>query len=265
MFLIDYHMHSKYSFDGKEEIYDLAKSAKAKGISEIAITDHVEFAADMEDDWAKLEEEASSEIDSIIQEGIVILKGMELGNANLELEAANERARLFKGDFILGSVHNVKPMEDVLYYDYTKMDCDDFYCRYLDEILKLVTFSDFDVLGHITYPFKGIYAHTGRVPEFSVYSEKMKEIFSVLVRRNKGMEINTSGLRASYKELLPDKKILQLYKECGGYILTLGSDSHVKEDVGTGIAYAAEQIREIGFEQIATYRNRKICFRNLRD
>ena len=53
MFLIDYHMHSKYSFDGKEEICDLVSSAKAHGISEIAITDHVEFAAGMLDDWKK--------------------------------------------------------------------------------------------------------------------------------------------------------------------------------------------------------------------
>lgn len=263
MFLADYHIHSKYSFDGKEEIGDLAEKAKACGMAEIAITDHVEFAADMKEDWGKLEREAADTIDQVSCAGLRVLKGMELGNANLELQKANERAEAFRGDFILGSVHNIKPLEDVLYYDYAKMDCDSFYLQYLDEVLKLITYSDFDVLGHITYPFKGIYAHTKRVPDFSLYEEKMREIFLTLVRRGKGIEVNTSGLRAEYQELLPDRKILRLYRECGGRILTLGSDSHVKEDVGSGIAYAAQTVSELGFEQITVFRNRKPVFVNI--
>ena len=43
MYLVDYHMHSKYSFDGKHEIRDICDAAVKRGLSEIAITDHMDI------------------------------------------------------------------------------------------------------------------------------------------------------------------------------------------------------------------------------
>ena len=43
MYLADYHTHSEYSFDGKETIRDMCQAAMNRGISELAITDHMDI------------------------------------------------------------------------------------------------------------------------------------------------------------------------------------------------------------------------------
>ena len=43
MYLADYHMHSKYSFDGSEELEVMCEQAISRGLSEIAVTDHVDI------------------------------------------------------------------------------------------------------------------------------------------------------------------------------------------------------------------------------
>lgn len=43
MYLADYHTHSGYSYDGCEEIQEMCRSAVRAGLSEIAITDHVDI------------------------------------------------------------------------------------------------------------------------------------------------------------------------------------------------------------------------------
>ena len=43
MYLADYHMHSKYSFDGSEELDTICQTANRRGLSEIAITDHMDI------------------------------------------------------------------------------------------------------------------------------------------------------------------------------------------------------------------------------
>ena len=43
MYLADYHMHSKYSFDGSEELDTICQMAIRRGLSEIAITDHMDI------------------------------------------------------------------------------------------------------------------------------------------------------------------------------------------------------------------------------
>lgn len=38
--------------------------------------------------------------------------------------------------------------------------------------------------------------------------------------------------------------LLELYRDCGGELITLGSDAHRPEDVGKGIAQAQELLRQ---------------------
>lgn len=56
---------------------------------------------------------------------------------------------------------------------------------------------------------------------------------------------------------MPSKQILQLYKELGGEIVTIGSDSHAAETVGANIADAYEMAKECGFQHLFTFDQRK--------
>lgn len=50
--------------------------------------------------------------------------------------------------------------------------------------------------------------------------------------------------------------LLELYRDCGGELITLGSDAHRPEDVGKGIAQAQELLRTVGFRYFTVYHRR---------
>lgn len=57
--------------------------------------------------------------------------------------------------------------------------------------------------------------------------------------------------------------ILALYRECGGEILTVGSDAHVPSGVGKGIREALELMAHCGFRYVCTYDKHKPVFHKL--
>ena len=62
------------------------------------------------------------------------------------------------------------------------------------------------------------------------FEEKILMIFSELAKKDKGLEINTSGLRQKYGKTFPDFECVRLFRECGGKIISIGSDAHKTAD-----------------------------------
>jgi len=50
-----------------------------------------------------------------------------------------------------------------------------------------------------------------------------------------------------YSEPNPDWDILQLYKDCGGEVITIGSDAHTAQRVGKNINLGLHRLKEMGF------------------
>ena len=59
------------------------------------------------------------------------------------------------------------------------------------------------------------------------------------------------------------EEMLRLYKDLGGSIITIGSDSHAPEHLGTYIEEAKAQLREIGFHSFCTYDKMRPVFHPL--
>ena len=78
-----------------------------------------------------------------------------------------------------------------------------------------------------------------------------------------GIEINTSSHRYGLKDSTPSRDILKLYKELGGKIITIGSDSHKIEHLGAYIDEAKELLKELGFEFYCTFEKMKPIFHQL--
>lgn len=257
MFLEDYHIHSEYSFDSQMKMEDIIHTAKKKCISEIAITDHVELAANVEHE--RNGNEAMKEIEKCREKyngEITLRSGMELGNAQLDLKKSIGISKGFQGDIILGSVHNLIENKDVAYYNFRHVDCDVFFKEYLDAVYEIALNADFDILAHITYPLKAIYEQAGWIFPIEKFQSQLERIFQVLVRREKGIEINTSGLRVSLNQLLPDRDILKIYRECGGTMITIGSDAHEEKYIGEGIKEALACLDSLGYKFVTTYKKR---------
>ena len=80
-----------------------------------------------------------------------------------------------------------------------------------------------------------------------------------LAREGKALEINTKSYQ-DYKGRTPelDKNILLRYKELGGEVISLGSDSHNPGRVGDKFGFYSELIKSLGFKYLAHFEERKL-------
>ena len=74
----------------------------------------------------------------------------------------------------------------------------------------------------------------------------------MLVERGIALEVNTAGKRKWLASLI-EQWILERYRALGGKYITVGSDAHVKEDIGAGFSEACALIRRAGFSEIVYF------------
>lgn len=258
--LIDCHIHSDNSPDGNDSVSKLCSFAADNGMAVLSITDHCECNAYYQDGYDKTVVKSVNDIEKAKAEfdgRLKVLTGIELGQPLQDIVAAEKVLSVANFDFVIGSLHNLDGREDFYYMDYQHEDIHLLLDQYYDELLQMAKWNKFDVLGHITYPLRYICGDHGIAVDMRRYDEIIGEIFKVLVSNGKGIEINTSGLRQKIGKTLPDLKYVELFRQMGGEIITLGSDSHKAEDIGSNIRDGAIVAKQAGFENICIFENRK--------
>ena len=260
VYRIDYHMHSCYSFDGSEPVDALCLAAIERGCNEIAITDHLDIfmtktcedvldAAAAYDDIARAQERFRGRL--------IIKTGVELGQPQVNPGEADRFFKRYAPDFVIGSVHNMEHDLDVYYYDWSRMNEFEVYDRYITWLEELARTADFDVLGHLTYPLRYVYEARGTRFPLEDYFDRFRNLFRILNERGKGIECNTSGLLQPIGQTLPPLELLKLYRECGGEIITIGSDAHRAAHVALTVPQGEALVREAGFRYVTTYTERR--------
>ena len=123
---------------------------------------------------------------------------------------------------------------------------------YFDCMETLCAMDCYDVLGHIIYPLRYMNRRDGNHVALERYLPQLRRIFTTVAARGRGIEVNTCR-----GETVEDwREVLTLYRDCGGKIVTLGSDAHAPADVGRGIPQAAALLKELGFD-LAVYEKRQ--------
>lgn len=261
--MYDYHVHSSFSTDASAPMNEMIDAAIAKGISEIALTDHFDphypnpdfpFLIDFPVYYKTLSEAVSR------YEGrIKVLKGVEIGIQHGDILAECEAgANAFEYDFIIGAFHSAYnfTLYDNQYFKKRKSK-DPFYDYYAYMADCLAKYKAFDVLAHLNV----IDRYADCVPDYTPYTDIIENILKTLIENGKGLEFNTSSFRYGMGErTMPAKEILKLYRSLGGEIITVGSDAHNPQDVGYMCIEAVEILKSYGFKYIATYENRKAEF-----
>ena len=79
-----------------------------------------------------------------------------------------------------------------------------------------------------------------------------------MLDKDRIIEINTSSLRKGHSETMPGKELLQIYADCGGRYVTVGSDAHVEQDVGADYEAAKELAEACGLQQVVYKERRRI-------
>ena len=273
----DYHVHTEFSDDSVYPMEDVVRDAIAMGMGEICFTDHVDYG--IKEDWDSQKEIVSrqgepmanvdypryaSEIERLRKaygDRIVIRMGMEFGMQMHTIEKFQSLYGRYPFDFIILSVHQVEDKEFWTGDFQAGRSQKEYNERYYKEMLDLVShYKDYSVLGHMDL--------IARYDEAGVYPfEKVKplaeEILQKVIRDGKGIEVNTSYHRYGLGDSTPSRDILRLYRELGGRIVTIGSDSHKKEHLGSYVEEAKELLRSLGFEEFCAFEKMEPVFHRL--
>jgi len=258
--MFDYHMHTTVSFDGHGSPQGMALAALQAGIKEICFTDHLDYGPPEDKRILTFTtEDYNRAYDNLSVPGILIRRGFEFGMTPDNQEQLKKDLARRPFDFVIGSVHFVDGIDPYYPEYWNGHTVKEAFQLYLEEVLKCVkVHDDYDVLGHLTYPAK-----TPDNPHhdpllYEDFPELFDEILSEIVKKDMGLEINTSGVDR-IGHFLPDRDILLRFYELGGRIVTVGSDAHDASRVGQYTDVAEALAREI-FGYVCTFENRKPIF-----
>ena len=263
--MYDYHSHTDFSDDSSSTMDEMIQGAIQKGIKELAITDH--YDPDYPDPNYPFEVDFVQYHSALLAAEqnyapkIKIVKGLEIGiQDGPTLAKCKAAATNFQYDFLIGSFHSFNGA-DLYTTNYSEMEQDQILPSFYAYVYRcLKEFSDFDVLGHLNVIDR--YLNLERDYTQSLFI--IEEILKLIIEKGKGIEINTSSYRYGLNgRTHPTKEILQLYKDLGGEILTIGSDAHRPSDLlfhfEEGVAFAERH----GFKYFSTFENRKVNMRPL--
>lgn len=258
--LFDIHTHSRHSFDGIEQIEDMCAVAIERGLSHLAITDHAEAMENVPYDNVE-RARITSQMEDVAAarekygDKLDILFGCELGQPHLNPEYARAILDEFTFDFVLGSLHFFRGNVDLYDVIYTRDNFDARIRQYFTETMEMIDIGGFHSLGHLDYIMRRLQDCYDGLPTYRGYEEQIDCILKMLIARDMGIEINTSGLRKWLGTIGLEKWILIRFRELGGKYVTLGSDAHEKADIGAGMTEAKELLQSVGFDYFTYYKD----------
>lgn len=277
MIQADMHMHTWFSTDSEACPRDMADEAVRKGLKTICFTDHFD-KDDLE--WG---EEGIFDVDAYFVEmqklqeeyagKLSIRIGIELGLRTYLKDYYEELTKKYPFDFVIGSVHNVPYKKDaegnILYTDpaaeklFTDRTDKEAYRLMMETTLENVRTSDcFQILGHLDYVVR--YGKS-REKEYSYtdYADIIDEILKLLIEKEKGLEVNSAGLKYGLPFAHPHPDVLKRYRELGGEIITIGADAHKPEHIAYDFAKAEEILKSCGFKYYTEFFEQKPVFKQL--
>ena len=273
----DLHTHSRFSVDSEADVEKMIEKAISLGLKAYAVTDHCEVNRWYTEEYYggtkiypyfdfKSDYERSvgyiSGIKERYQGRIELVCGIELGQAHQFPDIAQTVVDDKRIDFILGSVHQLPQTEDFAFLKYEEMtqaEAEELLERYFIEICRLCEWGKLDSLAHLTYPLR-YYIKNGIKVDISKFDCIIESALKTLAQNGKALEINGSGIRQGAGMTFPTAKYAKMFNDVGGELITLGSDAHTADDIGSGICEAAKEAKSAGFERAVYFKQRKPIF-----
>jgi len=268
--LFDTHNHCQFSFDGKRTTVEAsAASALAKGLGGIAFTDHcdifvscmpgTEDSAVAQDFDIPGQQAEIDRVQSMFGDSLKILKGIEFG---ININCRQELSDILKShsfDQVIASVHYLDNSDPYYGGYFIGKDCKKAYGTYLETIYtEAVALKDFDIIGHYDYVARyAPYPQDGIL--YREFSDIFDTLFHYLIENGKGLEINTKSCTGGHgRKTFLDRDVLLRYRQMGGEIITLGSDSHDAANVAEDFEAHAALLRSLGFRWTSHYEKRQL-------
>jgi histidinol-phosphatase (PHP family) len=253
-----------FSADSNMNAETACEIALRKGLEGLAFTDHIDIDYPRIDFTINFNEYHAciKKLQDKFKGKLKIVEGLEVGMQQHVAVETNEIIMNYDFDFIIGSIHlldRTDPYEKDFYENKTKREA---YSKYLQEIIKgLSYFSNFDILGHMDFIIR-FAPYQERSLFYDDFTELFDEIFKNIIQKGIGIEINTGSYRKVDGIVSPifDLNILKRYKELGGEIVTIGSDSHSDDYIAYDFKYYIDLLKSCGFRYTAHFEGRKPIF-----
>lgn len=274
--LADYHVHCMFSDDSWYMPRKVAEDAWRLNLDEICFTDHVDYG--IKPDWdnamsAKVMDGARvlnvdydayfpciAELQEEFDGRVAIKAGLEFGvqtHTIPQFDALWDRwgSEL---DFVLLSIHQVGDAE-FWTFEFQEGRAQQEYNRaYYQELYDVATsFEHYSVLAHLDlikrYDPEGIVG-------FPANRDLVAATLEHAIAHDKGLELNTSSVRYGLADSQPAREILELYRDLGGTIITLGSDSHAPEHLGAYLRHFQHYLASLGFAGFHTFEGMEPSF-----
>lgn len=259
--MYDFHIHSDFSMDCKYLMEEMVLGAIDKNMKSICFTDHVDF--DLTEDGIDFVFRPKDYFKKIKQvkykymQKIEILAGVEIGMQ----PHLNKRYDKFiynnPFDFVIMSIHSIDKTDiyaDNFTHNKKPIEALITYYEYLYQCLKV--FDNYDVVGHLDY-IDRYFEDFSSLPDFKEYKPYVEKILKLLIENDKGIEINTASMKYGLGYYHPKTEILNLYRDLGGEIITVGSDAHSPEFIGHEYREVEKLLCKLGFKYIYIYKDRK--------
>lgn len=253
---LDSHLHTNLSPDSDVVIDVYAAAALERGITELAITDHVDFEpgapAFAYATYADRERVVRQAAERWGPQGVAIRFGVELTYDRLWETEIREHLARHAYDFTIGSVHD--RVESVYGPSrvrswVTGRSLREIVAPSFDEVEAAARSGLFDALGHLDVVKRYLHPYVSK-EAFADAPELYEPILLALVDSGTALEINTSGLRHPVGESYPSAAIVRRFQELGGRAVTVGSDAHRAEHFGWGLADGYQYAIDGGFRAL---------------
>ena len=225
-------------------------SARQRGLTDIAFTDHDRYRAGVDfDEIDKLREKNAD---------LKIRAGIELDNDPVNSAAGRKWVEKHwdKLDFVLGSVHFLE-RDDQMFdsvpagaAQFADRDIDVLYADYFRRVREIAATGLVDCLAHID--LIKIHGHRANAEVGALIGETLDLIRS----RNLAIELSTAGWRKPVNELYPGDRIIELAVE-KEIPFTTASDAHSHAQLGENFERLAEKMSILGLREVCVYEKHK--------
>lgn len=262
--LADCHLHSSFSGDSDTPMEDMILKGISLGLKTMCFTEHhdIGFPDSPDGPGSIFLLNTDSYLYDLIRlkekyrDKIRILFGVELGLQSELMRQLAVYAKSYEFDFIIGSSH-ICHLRDPYYPDFYEGRSErDAYLEYFGSILENIKkISNYDVYGHLDY----VVRYGPRRDEnysYLLYKDILDQILTALIDKGKGLELNTGGYLKGLKDFHPCADVLKRYRELGGEIITIGSDSHDTGSIAGAFDKASQVLKFCGFRYYTIFEKR---------
>ena len=244
------------------------KAALARGLAGLTFTEHFDTHPDEWEDCVYDDKAYSATIRQLREEygdRIFIGKGIEVCYQPNRMDFILDFLASHEFDLVLLSVHYFGDKPVHVKEAWQGLSVEDGLRRYFDYMLRAVKFCRdlhgrggrvFDVLSHLDFVKRYTKRFFG-TDDVSCCADLIDQILATCIEADLIPEINTSTLRQNLDETMPGDQTVIRYGQLGGKAMSLGSDAHTAEGVGTGFDKALSMLTAAGIARLAVFKNRQ--------